>query len=258
VKGIRIEDRYGKGEARKGDHSGGSGNCHCRLGLDRVTTAPALSANRCRPVRRPDARRCRTTCAGPYHHGHPPEWPIQAGCDSWQNWAHAARSENHSRRNAVVGRPDPAPRLLRPLQMRIRSSTVLSVGPTTSGFPRLIERLRLFQTKSHGRVRATLGPMSSAAARAKHRHQRLIGFAAYRAVSLNCANIDRGWITLRSRGALWSLWALCPGLALRSRYALDALCALGTRRSLRARVAFWTRVSAATSKRQRHADGKYR
>ena len=92
MKGIRIEDRYGKGEARKGDHSGGSGNCHCRLGLDRVTTAPALSANRCRPVRRPDARRCRTTCAGPYHHGHPPEWPIQAGCDSWQNWAHAARS----------------------------------------------------------------------------------------------------------------------------------------------------------------------
>ena len=79
VKGIRIEDRYGKREARKGDHSGGSGNCHCRLGPDRVTTAPALSANRCRPVRRPDARRCRTTCAGPYHHGHPPEWPIQAG-----------------------------------------------------------------------------------------------------------------------------------------------------------------------------------
>ena len=109
--------------------------------------------------------------------------------------------------------------------------------------------------------RATLGPISSAAARAKHRHQRLIGFAAYRAVSLNCANIDRGWvslITLRSRGALWSLWALCPGLALRSSYALNALCALGARRSLRARVAFWTRVSAATSKRQRHADGKYR
>ena len=121
--------------------------------------------------------------------------------------------------------------------------------------------LWLFQTDPHGRTRATLGPISSAAARAKHRHQRLIGFAAYRAVSLNCANIDRGWvslITLRPRGALWSLWALCPGLALRSSYALDALCALGARRSLRARVAFWTRVSAATSKRQRHADGKYR
>ena len=99
---------------------------------------------------------------------------------------------------------------------RIQSSTVLSVGPTTSGFPRLIEHLRLFQTKSHGRV-----PMSSAAARAKHRHQRLIGFAAYRAVSLNCANIDRGWvplITLRSRGALRSLWALSPAwLALQAR-----------------------------------------
>ena len=118
--------------------------------------------------------------------------------------------------------------------------------------------LWLFQTEPHGRTRTTLGPISSAAARAKHRHQRLIGFAAYRAVSLNCANIDRGWITLRSRGALWSLWALCPRLALRSRYALDTLCALGARRSLRARVAFWTRVSAAASKRQRHADGKYR
>ena len=141
---------------------------------------------------------------------------------------------------------------------RIRSSTVLSVGPTTSGFPRLIERLRLFQTKSHGRVRATLGPMSSAAARAKHRHQRLIGFAAYRAVSLNCANVDRGWvplITLRSRGALRSL---CSSLALRSRHALDALCALRARRSLRSRIPFWARVSAAPGKRQRHADRKYR
>jgi len=128
-------------------------------------------------------------------------------------------------------------------------------GYSSSGYSRA---LWLFQTEPHGRTRTTLGPISSAAARAKHRHQRLIGFAAYRAVSLNCANIDRGWITLRSRGALWSLWALCPGLALRSSYALDALCALGARRSLRARVAFWTRVSAAASKRQRHADGKYR
>jgi hypothetical protein len=25
--------------------------------------------------------------------GHPPEWPIQAECDSWQNWAHAAGSK---------------------------------------------------------------------------------------------------------------------------------------------------------------------
>ena len=121
--------------------------------------------------------------------------------------------------------------------------------------------LWLFQTEPHGRTRATLGPISSAAARAKHRHQRLIGFAAYRAVSLNCANIDRGCvplITLRSRGALRSLWALCSSLALRSRHALDALCALRARRSLRTRIPFWARVSAAPGKRQRHADRKYR
>ena len=121
--------------------------------------------------------------------------------------------------------------------------------------------LWLFQTKSHGRVRSTPGPMRSGAVRAKHRHQRLIRFGAYGAVSLNCANIDCGWaplITLRSRGALWSLWALCPSLALRSRHALDALCALRARRSLRARIPLWARISTAPGKRQRHADGKYR
>ena len=36
----------------------------------------------------------------------------------------------------------------------------------------------------------------SAAVGAKHRHQRLIGFAAYGAASLYRANIDRGWISL--------------------------------------------------------------
>lgn len=101
----------------------------------------------------------------------------------------------------------------------------------------------------------------SAAVGAKHRHQHLTGFAVYGAVSLNCANIGRGWISLialRSWRALRSLWTLRSSLALRSGYALDSLCALRACRSLRARIPFWTRVSAASSKRQSHADRKYR
>jgi hypothetical protein len=46
-----------------------------------------------------------------------PKWPVQAGRDSWPNWAHAARSENYSRENAAIG-PHPAHRLLRRLQVR--------------------------------------------------------------------------------------------------------------------------------------------
>jgi len=67
--------------------------------------------SRKRRVRRPDARRFRTTRAGPCHRRSPPEWLSQAAGDSWQNWACAVRS-SHSR-NTCRGRRDGNRRLAR-------------------------------------------------------------------------------------------------------------------------------------------------
>jgi hypothetical protein len=38
-----------------------------------------------KPHWRPDARQFRTTRAGPYYSGHPPEWSSQAASDFWQD-----------------------------------------------------------------------------------------------------------------------------------------------------------------------------
>lgn len=63
---------------------------------------------RCRaPIKRPCARRCRTTCAGPRHKRHCPKWQVQAAIDSWQNWRQSARSGHQyaiMRPGAMIGR----------------------------------------------------------------------------------------------------------------------------------------------------------
>jgi len=81
------------------------------------TISPAIGALRINPPRwtrspqaaclmcwesGPEARRFRTTYAGPLPHGSPPEWLIHTGSDSWQNWCDAAWTENYLGGNAVA------------------------------------------------------------------------------------------------------------------------------------------------------------
>jgi hypothetical protein len=94
----------------------------------------------------------------------------------------------------------------------------------------------------------------SAAVRAEHRHQCLIGVATYLTVSLHRADGDAGislfaLLSSFARSALRSLWALSSRLTLCPGHTLNSLCTLRARRSLRSRIAFSAGLFATCGKR---------
>ena len=140
----------------------------------------------------------------------------------------------------------------------------------------MLRGLRLFQTQSNRGSRGAFCSVGYAATGAEYRNQHFAGLATRYAVALNGAKGGRCGISLVPLGAflswdaLWTLRALCSGLALgsgltlsssgalRTGHALDALRPLWSGRSLRARFALGAGVSAAPGECQRYADGKYR
>jgi hypothetical protein len=54
---------------------------------------------------------------------------FRLGPDSWQNWAHATRAENHARRNAVIWRASPAVGLF---GLRFHRRSQACSGPTVT------------------------------------------------------------------------------------------------------------------------------
>ena len=67
-----------------------------------------------------------TTYVGPYHHGGPPEWPFQAGCDRWQKRAPCSANRKPLTGDAIRQRPLPAVDLLR--RLKVRAFIVISAG----------------------------------------------------------------------------------------------------------------------------------
>src|SRR5580700_9691663 len=73
--------------------------------------------------------------------------------------------------------------------------------------------LRHLQTQTHGRRRRTLGTVRRPSAGAKHRHQRLSGFAVHRTVGLDRSKADRRDVALLAPVTLLALITVSTGCA---------------------------------------------